>query len=127
MERDVFFELGSVEQGFAVEHDDKVVAIGGDVVAVPLVRQDLRGSRLLRSHQTAREKTGGLIIPDLQFVTCDMRLPLLLRPQENAAVYLLSSAELQFQLVIGKRGVAAQPTGRLSTADDRAIFDSPIR
>ena len=44
-------------------------------VAVPLAGFEPGGRGLCGSGEAAGEKTGWLKIPDLQFVTCDVRLP----------------------------------------------------
>src|SRR5438034_11227878 len=62
-----------VAQGLAVQDDHEVVALGRDLVAVPLVGDDLDRRRLDGSHQAAGIVSGWLIIPDLQLVTGDVR------------------------------------------------------
>src|SRR5882724_12207160 len=115
-----------VEQGLAVQDDREVVALGSDLVVVPLAGEDLDGRGLDGSHQAAGIVAGRLIIPDLQLVTGDVRLPFFLRPQEYAAVDLLRPAKLQLQDIVRKRLGSPQPAGRRARADKRPVLDFPV-
>src|SRR5260370_41900527 len=102
-----------------------MVAIGGDVVIVPFLGLDLHWRGLDGADEAAGIKTLRLIIPDLQLITGDMRLPFFLRAQENAAVHFFAAAKLEFELVIGEHLSAGEPAGARSGTYDCVAFDFP--
>src|SRR5438093_2589544 len=59
----------NVERRLAVQDDDEMIAVGGDLVAIPLVRLERVGARGLRgSDNGAGVVAGGLLPPDLHLV-----------------------------------------------------------
>jgi hypothetical protein len=86
--------IASIQDLLAVQRDHKVVSISRDFVLIPLIWLYVRGRRLDGSDEASRQETSGLIIPDLQLVTGDMRLSFFLRSEEYSAVYAASASKL---------------------------------
>ena len=116
----------SVKNGLTIQLDQKMAAFGGDVKLVPLVRLDLRGLRLNGPDEAAGEITGGLHIPNLEFVAGDMGLACFLGAEEDAAIDGGGAAEFKLKLEVLVSGIGGEPTGRRAAAKDRAVFDLPI-
>ena len=83
-------------------------------------RFSLRGA-----NKTAGVETCGLVIPDLQFITRDMRLPFFLRPQEHAAVDLFITTEGECQSIVRERLSRSDPAGCRAVADQCSILHRP--
>src|ERR1035438_9925550 len=117
----------AVQDYLAVQHDDEVVAVSGDLVAVPLIRQDLSRCRFDGIHQGA-----GLVsrpkIPNLQLITgLGGDAARFLRAEKNAAIGFLADPELNLQVEIAEHVVRAKPFAAVAVADDGAIGHPPRR
>jgi diacylglycerol O-acyltransferase len=113
-----------VERGLAVQHDDEVIAVGGNLHLVPLVGLEREIARRLGS---ADDRTGvvprRLLPPDLNFVTARF----LRRAHEHPAVCVLRRFELQRQDEILVALIRAQITRGLAASGQGAVDDLPVR
>src|SRR5262245_9291940 len=98
----------NVERRFAVQHDDEVVAVRGDLVTIPVVGLEGMLARGLRgSDDGAGVVAGRLLPPDLDFVAAAF----LRGAYEDAAVRVRTALEFDRQrevLVAAIRGQVAR-------------------
>ena len=59
----------NIERRVAIQHDDNMISISGDLIVIPLIRFEFVVARGFRgSHDGAGVVAGGLLFPDLNFV-----------------------------------------------------------
>jgi len=117
--------IAAVEDLLAVQHNDEVVPIRGDVVAVPLIGQDLGRFGFEGIHQRSGLESRPKV-PDLQFITgLGGDAAFFLGAQKDAAVDLGAGPEIDLQVEVGVSVGRAEPSPAVPGTEDRAIGDAP--
>src|SRR5262249_6664094 len=116
--------VANVERRLAVQFNDEMIAVRGDLIAVPLIRFERVLARGLRgTDDGAGVVAGRLLSPDLDLVAA----VLLRRAHEHAAVRVDAAPELDREDEVLVAAIGRQVSSGRTARRQRSIDDFPMR